>query len=181
MAAQKGEIDLLTIAAIFVVVFGLFVGGIQFSEGELLPADTTSRTEDQLRERIWTELNERRAAEGVGRMPPNPSARGIAQDTTNELAPGWFGGAENETDPSADTRLPNDRPFCTQIPVRVAVANASAEPTNATATAVVDALVATEHRNVLFRPSSRFRAGIGIELSDGSLYVVYRSCEQADI
>lgn len=179
MAARGGDLDLLTIVAIFVVVFGLFVGWIQFSEGELLPQDTTTATEDRLREYVWHELNERRQADGEGRMPSNPSARGIAQDTAEEV-PEWFADADNGSSPATDTRLPNQRPFCTQIPVRVPVANASVEPTNATAAAVVDALLASEHRNVLFRPATRFRAGIGVKLVDGAVYVVYRSCEQAD-
>lgn len=177
MADPRGRLDPLTIGAIFVVVLTLMYGGIQFSEGELLPPDTTNATEDRLRGAIWTELNERRSAAGVDSLPHNRFARGIAQDTADTLVQQ---GGLNATD---DTRLPNHRPFCTQIPARVEVSALPGDDlttdVNGSASIVADALVA-EQRAPLFRPRGRFRAGLGIAVHDGAVTVVYRSCEQAD-
>ena len=170
MGAGRGQLSVLTIAAIFVVVFASIYGGVQLSKGELLPADTTTPAEDSLRDAVWEELNDRREARGVEPMPRDRFVRGTAQDTTDTLAAEW------EAD--AEPTLTNHRLFCTQVPVQTTV-DASAS-TDETAAPVVDALVAADETEALFRPPSQFRAGMGIAREGGTIYAVYRTCEQVD-
>jgi hypothetical protein len=174
MSARGGGLTPLSIGAVFVVVLALMYGGVQFSKGELLPADTTDETEDALRDAVWTELDERRAARGLDPMPRDRFMRGIAQDTTDTLAAeraetaGWTDGS---SPPLVNTRL-----FCTQVPVRVEVDGSEHDPS----ALVADALVAADDNGVAFRAPDRFRAGMGIAVHEGTVYAVYRSCEQVD-
>lgn len=170
MGVGRGQLSLQTIAAIFVVVFASIYGGVQLSKGELLPPDTTTDEEDRLRDAIWGELNDRREARGIEPMPRDRFMRGTAQDTTETLAAEW--GVDEEP------TLTNNRLFCTQVPVRTTVdASASRDET---AAAVADALVTADETETLFRPSGQFRAGMGIARENGTVYAVYRSCEQVD-
>jgi hypothetical protein len=168
MSVGRGQLSALTIAAIFVVVFASIYGGVQLSKGELLPADTTTAAEDDLRDAVWEELNDRREARGIDPMPRDRFVRGTAQDTTDTLATEWTADGE--------PTLTNHRLFCTQVPARTTVE----APADETAVAVADALVAADETETLFRPSGRFRAGMGIARENGTVYAVYRSCEQVD-
>jgi hypothetical protein len=170
MGVGRGQLSLLTIAAIFVVVFAFMYGGVQFSKGELLPADTTTDAEDRLRDAVWEELDERRTAQGLDPMPRDRFMRGTAQDTTDTLAAEW----EADGEPT----LTNHRLFCTQVPART-TPDPSAT-TDETAEAVAAALVAADETDAVFRPSGQFRAGMGIARANGTVYAVYRSCEQVD-
>jgi len=180
MAARSGRLDVIDIGAIFVVVFAAMFGVVQFSEGELLPADTTGEREERLRTAVWQELDERRAAQGRDPMPRDRFTRGIAQDTTDALIEDWPEGELGGFPGRPNATLPNHRLFCTQLPVRVPVGNVSTPPSEATVTAVADAIAAADSDDVRFRPATRFRAGMGIAVRDGDVYAVYRSCEQVD-
>jgi hypothetical protein len=180
MASRTGQLDPLDIGAIFVVVFAAIFGFVQFSEGELLPPDTTDEREDRLRTAVWAELDERRDAQGLDPMPRDRFTRGIAQDTTDTLLDDWPEGDTSGFPGRPNATLPNHRLFCTQLPVRVAAGNVSTPPSEATVTAVADAIAAADEDDVRFRPSTRFRAGMGIAVRDGTVYAVYRSCEQVD-
>lgn len=181
MPTSDGRLDPLTIGAIFVVVFGLLYGGIQFTDGELLPADTTNETEDELRTAVWNELNDRREARGIDRMPRNDYQRGIAQDTADTLARQWTPGEATGVDlGAADGRLPNERPFCTQLAVRVPPANVTVTPVEEGAVTVADTLQTVDEYGVLRRSTSNFRTGMAVTVNDGAVFAVYRSCEQAD-
>jgi hypothetical protein len=175
---RAGQLDLLTITAIFVVVFALMYGGAQFSEGRLLPEDTTTEAEDDLRSAVWADIDERRDARGLDPMPRDAHVRGIAQDTTDTLVAELS--ANDPPSTLANATLSNTVLFCTQVPVSVPVENATAAPTNATAEQVADALVAADDHDVLFRPPSAYRAAMGIAVEKGHIYAVYRSCEQVD-
>lgn len=170
MGGSRAQLSPLTIATIFVVVFAFIYGGVQLSNGELLPDDTTTDAEDRLRDAVWEELNERRAARGLAPMPNDRFVRGTAQDTTDTLAAEWG--------PGEEPTLTNHRLFCTQVPARVDTA--SSAPTDEAAVAVADALVAADRTETLSRPPGQFRAGMGIARQNGTVYVVYRSCEQVD-
>jgi len=181
MPTYDGRLDPLTIGAIFVVVFGLLYGGVQFSEGELLPADTTNETEEALRNAVWNELNDRREAQSIDRMPRNKYQRGIAQDTADTLARQWTSGEGDGVDlGEADGRLPNQRPFCTQVAVRVPPDNVTVRPVDDAAVTVADTLQTADEHGVLRRSSSNFRTAMGLTVHDGAVFAVYRSCEQAD-
>lgn len=172
MVAQREGVGLLTIGTIFVVVFTLMYGGVELSQGELLPADTTNQTEEDTRGAMWTEINERRADRGFEPMPSDRFVRGIAQDTTDTLvADTSSNGTERTERPLTNTRL-----FCTQVPVSVQRSNDTA----ATAVALVDELDDSAERSALYRPSAQFRSGIGVAIDDGRVYAVFRSCEQVD-
>lgn len=171
-----GHLDPLTIAAVFIVVFAGIYAGAEFRDGELLPADTTTAAEDELRTAVWTELDDRRAARGLDPMPRDRFVRGIAQDTTEAVvarrpAAGTSPGATVDV-----AGLPNQRLFCSRVVTAVPAANASA----GTAAAVADALDAADGNGVLYRSPARFRAGMGIAVHDGTAYAVYRSCERVD-
>jgi hypothetical protein len=180
MASHAGQLDLIDIGAIFVVVFLAIAGVVQFSEGELLPPDTTDEREDRLRAAVWQELDERRITQERDPMPRDRFIRGIAQDTTDTLLEDWPDGDTSGFPGRPNATLPNHRLFCTQLPVRVRVGNVSSPPSEATVTAVADAIAAADEDDVRFRPATRFRAGMGIAVRDGIVYVVYRSCEQVD-
>lgn len=167
MDRGRGQLSPLTIAAIFVVVFAFIYGGVQFSKGELLPADTTTAAEDRLHDAVWAELNSRRVAGDLDPIAEDRFMRGTAQDTTDTLAADWSDG---------EPTLTNNRLFCTQVPARTTL-----EPSTSTdEAAVADALVAADRTGALFRPPGQFRAGLGIAREEATVYVVYRSCEQVD-
>jgi len=178
MASQRGGLSPLTIGAIFLVVFALLQGGVQFSNGELLPADTTSDREDSLRDVTWNELNEKRAARDLAPMHRDRFVRGIAQDTTDTIADRASAERPAE-DPIGDDRsIPNHRLVCTQVPAAVHVENGTA--TGDTAAAIADAIETADETNALFRSRSQFRTGIGIAIESDTVYAVFRSCEQVD-
>lgn len=176
MAGHGGKLSLLTIAAIFLVVFGLIQGGAQLAEGELLPEKTTTESEDTLRDAIWAELNERREAREERPMPHDRFVRGLAQDTTDSLVAELADGPDDRR--IGDVALTNTRLFCTQVPVSVPLNEGRA--TAETATRVGDALEAAAGPVVFSRSPAQFRAGMGIAVRDDVVYVVYRSCEQVD-
>lgn len=191
MGTRRGGLDKLTIGAIFVVVFAGLYGGALLWEGELLPPDTTTEAEDDLRDAVWAELNDRRAARGEEPMPQDRGARSIAQDTVDTLlaertTTDRNGSRESAEDdefgatPGSDGRLPNTRPYCAQVPARTEVTNLSSKPRNVTAEAVADALERADDTGILSRPPSNFRNGLGIAVRGDTVYVVYRSCELAD-
>jgi hypothetical protein len=170
MGAGRAQLSLLTIATIFVVVFAFIYGGVQYANGELLPPDTTTEAEYSLRDAVWEELNDRREARGLAPMPHDRFVRGTAQDTTDTLAAEWA--------PGTEPTLTNHRLFCTQVPARVDLAIST--PTDEAAVAVADGLAAADRTETLSRPPAQFRAGMGIARENGTVYVVYRSCEQVD-
>lgn len=170
MGAGRGQLSLLTIAAIFVVVFASMYGGVQLSKGQLLPDDTTTDAEDRLRDAVWEELDDRREARGIDPMPRDRFVRGTAQDTTDTLVAEWG--------PAEQPPLTNHRLFCTQVPVRTTLDGE--QSTDEVAATVAAALVAADETDALFRPPGQFRAGMGIAHENGTVYAVYRSCEQVD-
>ena len=173
MAPSGQGFGLLDIGAIFLVVFALMYAGVQLSKGDLLPADTTTPAEEAVRAEMWTAIDERREARGLDRMPSDRFVRGVAEDTTESLA-----AASERTDTTEATpRLTNHRLFCSQVPVSVSAENRS---TRAVAADLVTALDDSPRRSVLYRPSSRFRTGIGVALLGDSAVAVVRSCEQVD-
>lgn len=174
MGTSSGRLDPLTIGAIFVVVLGSMYAAVLFSEGELFPPDTTDGAEDALRDATWAELNDRRAAEGLDRLPQDRYERGLAQDTVETLVAEH---GANATNRPPDERLPNAQIVCTQLPASAPVSGADR---NVTAAALADELMAAGD-SVLLRPSARFSAALGIVIDDDTAYVVYRSCEQADV
>lgn len=177
--ASGGRLDALTIAAVFLVVFGGMYAGVQFRDGELLPGDTTTPAEDRLRSDVWAELDERRATRGLDPMPRDRFVRGVAQDTTEAAVARHPSAGAGTSGATLDTAgLPNGRLFCTRVVVTVPVGNATASPR--TAAAVADALEAADGNGVLYRPPARFHAGMGIAVHDGAVYATYRSCEQVD-
>ena len=180
MPSHTGKLDLIDIGAIFVVVFVAISGFVQFSEGELLPPDTTDEREERLRTAVWQELDDRRVARGLDPMPRDRFTRGIAQDTTDALLADWPAGNASGFPGRPNATLPNHRLFCAQLPVRVPVGNVSTPPSEATVTAVADAIAAADEDDTRFRPATRFRAGMGIAVRNDTVYAVYRSCEQVD-
>lgn len=173
MVARGGQLSLLTIGAIFLVVFGLIQGGAQLAEGELLPETTTTESEERLRAAVWDELNERRAAAGHAPMPRDRFVRGIAQGTTDDLVAALAADDGNRT--VGEVPLSNSRLHCTQVPVAVPHGEV-----NGTAAAVATALEAAAGPVVLSRSPALFDAGMGIHVREDVVYVVYRSCEQVD-
>lgn len=173
MAAPRQGFGFLTIGAIFFVVFSLMYGGVQLSKGELLPADTTTDAEDDLRVATLDAINDRRDARDLDPIPGDRFVRGIAQDTTDTYVADLAANGTGDGEP----RLSNTRLFCTQVPVN---APYSANSTAETATALVDAVESSGEGAVLYRPTSQFRTGIGVAVEDGTAYAVVRSCEQVD-
>lgn len=189
MAGSDGRLDVLTIAAIFVVVFAVMWGGIRLWEGELFPEDRTSEAEDSLRAAAWDLLNDRRTDEGLERMPMDRFERGQAQETADIVSEEW------PTEDGADavvldgTAKPNRKLLCTRLVVRVP--NPRAEPgadavsndtlREETAGRIAAALVAADETGVLRRRPARFHAALGVDVHPETVYAVYRSCEQADI
>lgn len=172
MAHPRQGFGFLTIGAIFFVVFSLMYGGVQLSKGELLPADTTTEAEDDLRAAMWDEIDDRREARDLDSMPSDRFVRGIAQDTTDT-----FVGERAANGSTEQPRLSNTRLFCTQILVD---APYSADSPDRTAALLVDQVGSAGEGEVLNRPPSQFRTGIGIAVEDGTAYAVVRSCEQVD-
>ena len=173
MAHPRQGFGFLTIGAIFFVVFSLMYGGVQLSKGELLPADTTTEAEDDLRAAMWDEIDDRRDARDLKAMPSDRFVRGIAQDTADTFVAEQ---AATETD-DEQPRLSNTRLFCTQVLVE---APYSADSPDRTAALLVDQVGSAGEGEVLYRPPSQFRTGIGIAVEDGTAYAVVRSCEQVD-
>lgn len=185
MARRRGGLSLLAILAIFVVVLGLMYGGVRLANGELLPGEPADAREDALRSAIRERIDDLRAARGLAPAANDRFQRGIAQDTATAIASSSYFDAPTAAGVAAgDGGLPNARPFCTQLPAKLTLSDASGAPanrsTNATAAAVVDLFADAKGRTALFRPAGQFRTALGVVIEDGAVHVVYRSCPKMD-
>lgn len=186
MAYHAGGLDLLTIAAIFLVVFTAMWGGVQHSRGELLPAQEADASERQLRDVLWTAFAEWRRGEGL--EPPRRIAEvtGDAQSAAVRFADGnRSAGATNETGPPATGPHLTGNDRCSQLLVRHTTAqpgwpgNATERVDDAVAEAVaaelLAALVADDDAGLL-RRAGEFRTGVGVAVRGDRLYVAFHSC-----
>jgi len=193
MARRSGALDPLDIAAVFVVVFALMYGGVQFTRGELLPEDRNDARETQLRYAVWDALNDNRTEQGYAVLDPNDTdtdkAHGV-QDVAERLAAdGYFGNVSegHPTDePAAQSAVTTGTVLCEQAPAMTTVTDpawndtASDERVDGDLADSVGARLATlllkgYGPDVAYRGPS-FSNRIGLEVDGQQVYVVYRSC-----
>lgn len=186
MVRHTGDLHLLTIAAIFVVVFTAMWGGVQHSRGDLLPEEPIDAGERQVRSALWTEVVDWRVAQGLDRPRRVSEVTVSAQATAAAFAAGnYSSGTTAGTDPPETGPHPTGNDRCSQLLVHHTVEDPRWTDTSANGTdgAVADAVadellavvVAADDAGLLTR-SSEFRAGLGVSAREDRLYVVYRSC-----
>jgi hypothetical protein len=180
------DLDVLTIGAIFLVVFTAMWGGVQHSRGELLPAEEVDARERQVRDALWTEVTEWRTARGldpprrVGDITRSAQSAAVAVAASNRSS-----GGTNETGPPATGPHLTGSDRCDDLLIRQSVASHGwatdpSEPVDpavadAIATDLLEALAAADDAALLERAGT-FRTGIGVAAHGDDLYVVYRSC-----
>jgi hypothetical protein len=183
---NAGGLDLLTIAAIFLVVFTAMWGGVQHSRGELLPAQEVDASERQLRDVLWVSFAEWRRGEGL--EPPRRVAEvtGDAQAAAVRFADGNRSvGTTDETSPPATGPHLTGNDRCSQLLVRHTTAQpgwpgGTAERVDdAVARAVADellaALLAADDAGLLER-AGEFRTGVGVAARGDRIYAAFHSC-----
>lgn len=188
MARRAGDLSLLTIGAIFVVVFTAMWAGVQYSRGELVPEETMDARERQLRVALWTTLRQWRADRGLDPVQKTPRVTSAAQEAANEFADGnrSAGGMTDTRSPEAPQ--PAGRAWCSQVPIQYTVSHPKWNETagsqakispiaDAVSDAVFPVLVAADETGLL-RRTGAFLNGIGVVADGNELYVVYRSCAQ---
>lgn len=175
MDRGQGGIGLFTIASIFVVVFALMYGGVQFANGELIPDRELGEDERQIRAAIWDEVAQLRAEAGrpeaIRAGYHEVAAQGTAIRVADAERSEPFAGAISG--PSAGSDLPNGGPFCSQVAVAV---SADAGSSERIADQAVRELTGVDGgREVLLRGDG-YVNGIGVVRSGPDVFVVYRSC-----
>lgn len=182
MARPGGRLHLLTIVAIFVVVFVSMWSAVQYSRGELVPEQDIDDDEQRLRAALWDAVESWRAQRGVGAPTRVQRVSTAAQQTAHVFANGTLSpGTTNATDRGQAGPQPSTREQCSQVLVRanVTLPSASADDGafDATARTVRTALVETDDSGMLLREGP-FLHGIGVVVEEGEAFVVYRSCSR---
>lgn len=174
MDRGQGQIGLFTITSIFVVVFALMYGGVQFANGELIPDRELDDDEQRIRAAVWHEVEQLRAEAGRPAAIRSRYHQVAAQGTAIRVADADrsepFAGAISG--PSTDD-LPNGGPFCSQVAVSVTAEAKS--PERIASQALRDLTAVDGGRAVLLRGDG-YVNGIGVVRSESDVYVVYRSC-----
>lgn len=175
MGSRELGLHPVAVGVIFFLVFAIMYNGVPLSLAEFAPRDTTTDEEDRLADAVWADLNEHRTAGGADPMPADRFTAAVAQDTTDDLATSVGGGAPATAVRNAT--LANRRLECTQVAVGVTLDGAS---TAEAASHLADAFAATDRGPVFDRPTTRFRAGLGVAVEGDRAFAVYRSCERVD-
>ena len=186
MARHTGDLHLLTIAAIFVVVFTAMWGGVQHSRGNLLPEEPIDAGERQVRSALWTEVVDWRVSQGFDQPRRVSEVTVSAQATAAAFADGnYSSGTTTGTDPPETGPHPTGSDRCSQLLIRYTVGDPrwTGDTANGTDAAVADAVaqellpvvVAADETGLLAR-SGEFRTGVGVAARGDDLFVVYRSC-----
>jgi len=175
MGRGQGRIGLFTIASIFVVVFALMYGGVQYANGELLPDRTLSDEEHRIKAALWGEIDELRTdadrPAAIRSGYHDVAAQGTAIQLANaDRAEAFAGGISG---PGADSAIPNGGPFCSQM--AVAVSDETGSSDRIADQALRNFTTIDGGREVLLRGDG-YVNGIGVVRSGADVYVVYRSC-----
>lgn len=175
MGRGQGRIGLFTIASIFVVVFALMYGGVQFANGELLPDRELDDEERQIQAAIWQEIDRLRAEAGRPEVIRSGYHEVAAQGTALRLVEthrsGSFTGAISG--PATDSALPNGGPFCSQAAVAVRAESWTPDRIGVEA---VRALASLDGGREMLHRGDGYVNGIGVVRSGTDVFVVYRSC-----
>jgi hypothetical protein len=186
VARHTGDLHLLTIAAIFLVVFTAMWGGVQHSRGDLLPEEPINAGERQVRSALWAEVVDWRVSQGFDRPRRVSEVTVSAQSAAAAFAAGnRSSGTTTGTDPPETGPHPTGSDRCSQLLVRHTVddprwTDVSANGTNETVAVAVagellPVVVDSDEAGLLAR-SGEFRTGLGVAARGDRLYVVYRSC-----
>lgn len=182
MSRAQGHLSAVTVAVIFVLVFGGMYQVVEFAQDPDLPEDPAEDTEKLVRAAVWERVNDHRAEAGLFAASTTAQVEIEAQQTAERLAAegALAGPIASGSGFTNEPVLPNPGARCVQFAVPVEVSQTDSVPVPVAvrddiADQALSGFREVDTNEVLER-GPWANNGIGVAIDDSMAYVTYRSC-----